>query len=1193
MSHPSPDSPHSPSSPRVFDLATAALAPGAALLEASAGTGKTWTIAGLYVRLVGEKGLTPRQILAVTFTEAATAELRDRLRRRLAEVRAALRSDAPSADGAVTALRRAIVDGLDATTVDRRLATALGSFDEAAIHTLHGFCQRLLREQAFACGTPFVLEVEADGDGLRQTAAEDVWRQFLARRGSPTARLALAKKWSPATPSHLHATVARTGPETLVRTSAGGRSLEEAEADLAAMLPLTLAAWTERRAEVMALLTGHPGVSKSQSKGLPPERLAEYAAALDDANADPWAPEVLEAMRGLATEQFQGPYVLKKHAPPEHPFFEVASRLAAAHTRWVGAAQEHLLAAIGERLDRLADERGVATFDHLIGRVYDALRGPGAGALVALLRERYPAALIDEFQDTDTRQWSIFRRLFRHGGGYLYLIGDPKQAIYRFRGADLFAYLDARDELAAEDPDRIHTLGSNYRSRPELVAAVNALFEAPSVPDFLGGGVGFTPVAAAAQGLPELYFGPTRQPALRHLRLVGPEEMTSGVYRKQLATLAAAYADHLLRNGRLVGPDGEREVLPSDLAMLVRKGSEAHALEAALREFGLASLRQTDESVLASEEADQLFVLLTALRAPGDEGAWRAALATRLLGASAADLEALREDDAPWAQELARAAHWRALWEEHSFMRAFRTFLDEASVRTRWLAHPGGERALTNLLHLGELLHESARRQHLGPDALLRHFRRQRQAAHDGAAPEEHLLRLETDAGAIRLVTVHRAKGLEYPIVLAPFHNAPLRTSRGFWTWHDAGRRAVLDLTGTPSEDDMAAARREEREDEARLLYVSLTRAQLHLALFDGPAKIHGHDFSPLATLLGERADTVTPCTEPADLLAMGEASPPRPRAQAEAADQVDVVPARRARDLPPDPLYESFSSLAEAASLEHDPADRDAVPNVVAPLLAEVDAAPSIHNLLAGARTGDALHSVLEQALAPAADPALSLRDLTERAFVRHLLPDTHLGVTLDALAATLSHPYPCPEGPALRLDRLPPAARRPEIAFLVPLRRHVSAAAVADVLRGAPGLPADLPQRLGQVARPLADGFLTGFLDLVVRGDDGRYHLFDWKSNKLGPDASAYAPERMERAMEEHLYGLQYHLYLVALSRHLRRRMPEFSAARHLGEVRYVFLRGLDPENAAAGVFTARPDPALLAALEDVLCPPLEDIT
>jgi len=1189
--------------PTVFNLATASLDPGAMLLEASAGTGKTWTIAGLYARLIGEVGLSPRDILAVTFTEAATAELRERLRHRLIEVRLLLRNGLPTEDGAALALRSAIASGrLSAELADRRFTLALSAFDEAAIHTIHGFCQRLLREQAFACGTAFELELEPDGEALRQQAADDVWRRLMATSSGPSSRLAVAAGISAAALAQLHRAAARAGHEAQVITGSGGRSLAEAEADLLAAATLAVQAWQTVGEAVTALLDGHKGVSVAKGKGLPREALELHAAALTAGAADPLAPAVLQACAALAAENFTGPYQLKRHDPPEHPFFTVASRVARAHAVWLGAVRERCLAEISTRLDQITIARGVLTFDDLIGRVYAALQGPSAAELVVQVRARLRAALIDEFQDTDTRQWAIFRRLFRTAGCHLYLIGDPKQAIYRFRGADLFAYLGARAELAADPDARIFTLGHNFRSRADLVTAVNGLFEGAPV-GFLGAGVEFSPVAAAAPARPQLVLGGVAAAPLYHFRLNFAGPPGADALRNALATAAATYTARLLGEGRLDPPaesgGGPVPIKPEHLAILVRTNKEAVLLEEALRARGIAALRQTDESVYATAEATELLAVLTGLREAGDDGAWRAALATRILGADAARLDALLGDDAAWALELERASRWRALWEERSFIRAFKVLLEEAGVRRRWLARPGGERALTNLLHLGELLHESARQQRLGPDALLRHLRRARQEAANGVTPEQHLLRLETDADAVQLVTVHRAKGLEYAIVLAPFHTTAVATKAGkHCAWHAPDGQPCLDLTGTPDPDAEAAALREATDDEARLLYVSLTRARLHLAIFDSALLPSRSKAGPLPQLLGEREVALIDVEDPHDFEIPGH---PRLAEAAVAAGPLQTVPARSVRSIPPDPLYESFSSLASAAAAmaadphEAEAADRDPAPVSVAIEPAAESPArergiPSIHTLPAGARTGDALHAVLEAALAPDAAPATPLRERVIRAFQRHLLPTDHLDVTVAALRQAIEHPYPTPAGSPLRLTGLPAAARQPELAFLVPLR-PVSADRLAAVLAGAPGLPHDLPRRLGALQHRLADGYLTGFLDLVVRDAAGRHHLFDWKSNRLGMDSHAYAPERLTEAMAEHLYGLQFQLYLVALARHLRRCLPDFDPARHLGEVRYVFLRGLDPAVPDQGVFTVRPEPDRLAALEALLCPPMEE--
>ena len=443
---------------------------GVRLIEASAGTGKTWTIAGLYLRLLLERGLEVPEVLVVTFTNAATEELRDRIRKRVREALAVAQGRADGDD-----LLRALLARVGEGEVTRqRLADALARMDELAVFTIHGFCQRVLQDNAFESGTLYDAELVTDEQALRREIVEDFWRRRLYDASPADLAWALAEWPDPGALLAEVGSLVGAGEVRLLPEADGG----EAERDLATAFEALRRNWTAGRGAVEGLLTGNPALHGGWYAA---EKVAAALAAADALCSNETPPAELPDAKALEllTADKIARSTGKGKAPPLHPFFDLCARVLAAHPRARQARRVSLLREaagyLRAELDARKAARRVLFFDDLLGHLDRALTGPGGAALAERLRRQYPAALIDEFQDTDPVQYRIFRRIYAdQAGGALYLIGDPKQAIYGFRGADVFTYMQAVREL---DPGAARfTLATNWRSSGPFVEAVNTLF---------------------------------------------------------------------------------------------------------------------------------------------------------------------------------------------------------------------------------------------------------------------------------------------------------------------------------------------------------------------------------------------------------------------------------------------------------------------------------------------------------------------------------------------------------------------------------------------------------------------------------------------------------------------------------------------------------------------------------------------
>ena len=1181
---------------------------GVRLLEASAGTGKTWTIAALYLRLLLERGLEVPEILVVTFTQAATEELRERIRGRVRDALAVAEGRKADDDFAAALLARA-GPGEDPR---QRLVDALARMDELAVFTIHGFCQRVLQENAFESGALFDAEVGADERDLRREVMEDFWRRRLYGACAPEAAR-LLEEWKD--PGFLLRQVdGLVGPEPVELLPA----VDAAAADRARVQAHAAARreWVAGRETVRAILES--GVFSRTSYR--PEKVARVLAAAEAelgpgvarAEADlgagvapGGAPEVREAkLFELLVPERVARGTKKGQAVPEHPFFAACAAWLEADAEAVRTRRVALLREAAVYLARTLEvrksERRVLFFDDLLVHLDRALSGPAGGALVERLRRQYPAALIDEFQDTDAVQYRIFRAVYADAPETaLFLIGDPKQAIYGFRGADVFTYLRAGRDV---DPrSGRFTLTHNWRSSTPFVQAVNTLFARVERP-FLFEDIPFHPAVAAGKGdrAPLEVQGPDglRAPAALSLGFLGREEPAPGkeapgvlgkgvAQERAAAACAEAIAEWLdlgeAGRARLEG----RALEAADLAVLVRDRYEAEAVRRALARVGVASVHYSRESVYASEEAGELAQLLAALAAPEDAGLMRAALATRLLGRGAEEIAALAGDEEAWEATGERFRAWAADGQAHGLMAMLQRVLEESGAAGRILAAPGGERRLTNLLQLAELLQGEAGAW-AGFETVLRTLTAAREGAEGGA--EEEQLRLESDEKLVRIVTLHRSKGLEYPVVFLPFPwsakdgpgSLPVR-------FHDPASGALqADLASPPDPRHVAIAERERLAEELRLLYVGLTRARYRCVLTWGA--VNGADATALAYLLhgpvGERAALASLgdaevraalealAADAAGTIEVSALAPPRELARRPAPPRGQALAARAfAGRIDRSWRVASFSGLAGGRESERP--DHDAAMGVSAGGVGPVAdrGAATFFDFPRGTRAGTCLHALLEALDFPSARGEGLARTVADQLARFGFAPEWQ-GVVAGALEGVLDTPL---DGEGLRLRGVDRAHRLDELEFWYPLAR-VSTAALEGTIARFAGYRREDPRFTFSPVR----GLMHGFLDLVFEWA-GRYYLADYKSTFLGGRPEDYAPGRLAAAMGEHRYDLQYLVYTVALHRFLGTRIPDYDYERHFGGVYYLFLRGLDPATGPRrGVYFARPPLALVEALD-----------
>ena len=1144
-------------------------APGRSLVEASAGTGKTWTIAVLYLRLLLEPELAPGigKIVVTTFTDAAAQELRERLRDKLR--RALSLAETPPAETSKEDEAWLCARWRDATTHRedrRRLRLALADFDRAPVGTLHGLCQRILAEHPFESGSRFEVGEPTSGQALAEELARDAWR--VLHQGD-----AVAQGVDPE--SLKLSTFSRQLKQLMVPGVRIAPDDEDLPAVLAA-LPEDLASGLRDVVDRVAWFTRSNSALRTA--------LATLAACF--AGEGGWPKEEHLA---LIREQ-----VLDRHVRDEHlAGFLAHPAIATLFAHWprLEATRFVLLQRFWRarveqaqrwRVERLA-ARGQVTFDEMIRRAHAAI--VANPALADALFADWPVALVDEFQDTDAQQYGILDRLYRNAGGALrgrlVMIGDPKQAIYGFRGGDIHAYRRAR-----ADAGHLLVLGTNHRSSRAYVQAVNQWYVAGG--ERLGRSdaddVRYLPVAASDRrdGEPYTVRGQAlEQPLQLHLH---PDDPGRQPERRRLALDACAnqIAAMLASKQHAIGG---KPLAPGAIAMLLHTNRDIASLRARLQARGVPNVGGARDSVFASDLAFELQLVLTAVLAEEDESALRAALLTRLWGFDLAALAALEAHSPRWAEVSDTLQRLRGTWRARGVLALVQQLATDAAPRL--LAGPGGERELTDLRHLGELLQQRSERGG-GARELLAWLGEQRRGEGDADSGDERQPRLETDAARVRLMTLHRSKGLEFPVVFLPMmwaNEGPSLSAPYLVPLAQGGRRAGFDETAR------RIAREEGQDERFRTLYVALTRAihACHVYALP-PERPSGNSPRPkadperapldamLARLLADGAQHTLPN------VAWSDAGWPLAftRLPAEAATPFERIALAEPVAAPLRQRL-SFSTLISGlrqAATEEAPADDEPLA-LDEPAQPPADEAPHPELLalanVRGTAFGNALHAAFEhrrQDRPMVEQHGLLRRELRESGVRAR---DAKLETVVAPLARRMDGALAAELLPGLRLGDVAAADQRAEMAFHFALdAARLSRLRAAAAEHGDAGL---VPPLAAEQLR----GLMTGKIDLVFE-HAGVFHVLDYKGNWLGERLGDYRGASLRAAMDHSHYRLQALVYTVAVHRYLRQRLADYSPERHLGEFIYLFVRaaGLVP---GVGVYAERFSAGLVEAVDAAL--------
>ena len=1168
----------------IFDAAVHPLTRGVNVVEASAGTGKTFAIAMLVVRFVAEFGVSVDELLVVSYTRAATEELRTRIRGRLLEARDFLRRGEREATDEV--LSRTLSQLPDKPLALERLELALLDMDRAAVFTIHGFCQRMLQEQALESGQLFDMELTADIRQVREELVDDYWRCRLYGLNPLHCSLFLS---SFPTPEALYESVREVGAEDILEPAdriTPEQSLEEVDKAFGAF-----AHWWHGAAPLL----GH-SFQEALEQGMFKKGFTEgftswwQQCGAFFAGDSMLVPSGLEnlGLEGLMGElngnKLRGE--AKKRAFLEKwPLArERVERFLASSRRALLALRMTLAQELQSGLRERLNKEGRFSFDDLVVLLARALEREEGAELRNLLAGRFRVALIDEFQDTDAAQYRIFSSLFGDGQHYLYLIGDPKQAIYKFRGADIYAYFQARRAA-----DHTLGLGKNYRSSPLLVQAVNSLFlqkEAAFVEKEL-------PYHEVSAGQPferwRLWQKGKPQAAMVYCSLDSPAEngakaWTSGNCQQRIQAYVVAEIKELLQSGFLVpGNEAEpkRRVTGGDIAVLVRSNRQAELFQEILALADIPAVMSSRKSVFASKECRDLKLVCMAVAAPADIGLLRTAMTCRWFGLDGRGLYEQVQDETAMEAWMGRFYEYHRLWQEKGFLTMINTLFVRESVFRTLAALPLAERQLCNLIHLVELVQEAESRENFTMGHTLQYLSSMMEGGEGGEHAE---LRLESDELAVKVVTMHAVKGLEYPIVFCPYlwyRSARLEQETNCLSYHDARGRLVTDLGSSYFREKRSEALAEELAEEVRLLYVALTRAACRSYVFWADvaktrftASSRESAFSWVLSLAA--CEDIGAQTERIEKLCDKETAelrrvPCTPSEEVEQGVEPSAASLLQCRTfsrsvLPGEWLMTSYSALAGQghSSIGGQGEERP-----------ENEASSRVVELPLGAALGNVVHGLLEELPFSLLAQGAGYEGEVVKQCRRYGVEADTKQITLLLQAVTLSPLAPEGGEGSFTLAALEEKDLLKEMPFYFHLREG-STERINALLAAS------------EVVQPIQErslqGYLTGFVDLICRFDS-QYYIMDYKTNYLGERLADYSGEKLVAAMRDHNYGLQYWIYTLVLHRFLQNSLAAYDYEKDFGGVFYLFARGMHPGQPGTGLYFDRPQVGVLDELHSCL--------
>ena len=1170
---------------------------GKILIEASAGTGKTFTIVSLFLRLLIEKKFLINEILIVTFTKAATEELRNRTRIYLNKALKVI-TGKEKVDPNDELLNYFYSHYKDNEKIIFLIKQALINFDQAAIFTIHAFCQKILTEHAFETNSIFETELTPNQTEILNDIINDFWRKefyeapsFLINYATQKSfnserllQLALGKSLNP-----FLKIIPKPTKINLPSLEKESKKLDEFYYDLKKT-------WPKIRPLVEIFFTKiyKERFSSSRINGMD---------------------KFIEADNPFA-EFKQLKFFLKEEISKKKEFidqklllfFTWCQRLFNQQTKFNNLIEQYLinfkinfLNYLQRELKNEKEIMNLQTYDDLLEKIYNSLK-KNSSPLAPIIRQKYPVALIDEFQDTDFLQYQIFSKIYEKNST-LFLIGDPKQAIYRFRGADIFAYLESSSQI-----DYKYTLDINWRSNPSLIKGVNAIWTQKENP-FIFEKINFEPVKPPPDKQNSdkfLLLNGSAAPPIQVYLLEGDQKISKEKAAKLISQKNALEINRLIELGQKGRAFlGQKKVQPQDIAILVRKNRQAQLIQNELTQLAVPSIIYSNQSIFASEEAQELSQIMGAIINSRNKKMVKIALLTGILPYSVKEILDSEKNNNLLEKVLIRFHDYYQLWLKTDFMIMFQQLLTREKIIPKLFSFYNGERRLTNLFHLAEILQETERQEMMSPERLKQWLKKK--IKQDNLS-EENQLRLETDQSAVKIITIHKSKGMEYPIVFLPFLWDSLGLKKESFYFHnpDDNYNLTLDL-GSRLEKNYDSASKEILAEDIRLLYVALTRAKSSCYIFGGD--INKAENSAFAYIFGARDDKNSNLSN--------QIKKNLDKIKQKTPECIEIYSAKTISDteIIPDPQKISGtknfnSALFTSGTLNYRIFDRSLTdnwsissfsaltssqnqsltPNPLKELTNNSPLAPKkqtedIFSFPKGPLAGNCIHAIFENIDFSLKDKNFNLKTIKKNLEIYNFKRTPWAKILKKMIDDVLKTPLSTKND--LQLKKINPKNKITELEFYFPFNQVTNDNLSKIFLKhGRNDYLKSFSEDINKLKINHLKGFLKGFIDLVFCYQD-KFYVLDWKSNFLGDNLEDYKQFNLKKVMKSHYYLLQYHLYSLALHQYLQMRLPNYNYQKHFGGIYYLFIRGMRPSKPGYGIYYDYPNYILIEALKEYLKP------
>ena len=1140
---------------------------GVSLIEASAGTGKTYNIQNLFARKIIEEGMDVAEILVVTFTEAATKELRDRLRKILTEVLTEhelyLKTKKWSGNERIKGLLAPIKEKLADHIILRRIKNAIRNFDNASIFTIHGFCQRTLQENAFESGILFNKELITNPSNIVNDIINDFYRNEFYNANDEILEKMTASKIK---------------LDTFVQfqnEKNNYKDIKFSENKTREIREDFEVAWENGKDELPDLLLGKSKHTSSIAKintrmGHIEKILQSEKGATSFTNAKQLT------LDGLNKDKLDDSDLSKLE---DNPIIKALPDFINASLTDTFTPQLQLK--FKEYFDKEYPRRkatlNVQTFNDLLNNVERRIQNDDV--LVNALRKKYRTAMIDEFQDTDSVQWSIFKTIFVDSKDHsIFLVGDPKQAIYGFRGGDIFTYKGASKIVEQE---KQYTIYENFRSSESFLKSCNKFFGNGDGNPFADKSISYVKVSSGKKNEKDILTIPAEDKYFEKIKIMQlpTEECSDNVIFEQVAYKILS----LLNDENVKIGEEQRNVKPHDFAVLVTSNRGGESMKTALQKYGIPAITSSAGTIFKSNEAKLMLKLLKGISTPENIKLIKLILVSDLFKLTANDIDRFNTEkgENEFSEWLYFFKKLKVEWEEKTFIEIFNKILGEKKVKQKILSQVNGERKLTNLMQLSELIHTHESKYKLSINAVLSWLEKM---ISDELSEDETETRLESDDNAVQIMTIWKSKGLEFPIVFIPtiysqkaVHNKKNKPPK----FHNKDNELEMDLYKT--DENYQKSNEENLQENLRLLYVAITRAKYQCYMM---CSTKGNT-SPLDYLFsGENKAILKEVQEtldvPKEFLIDKANIPESPKNY-----HPDAAPILcENRKFPASKVdynwrIVSFSSLdrgrQKAIIRDIDEADNIEDSQV------SVNNELSIFTFQPGVKTGNAWHEIFEnidfteskEEIKTVSDNILSKYKLNSGDDDIRIKKEK---IVLEMVKNVLSANLPINN---FKLQDVQMNDRLVELEFYFKLNKFDSSKKLKTLFNNY--LKEKFNYEISKFESKFSGGFMNGFIDLVCR-HDGKYYIIDWKSNKLGGTPESFNQDGIKKEMSEHNYQLQYLIYTVALHQYLSKNLLDYNYKDHFGGIYYIFLRGVNANN-DNGIFHDKPEFEMIEEISEIM--------